>query len=104
MHDFIIKSQQLSQITSQSNQSTGAIFLKSIESTFLEGGFDEPLEGASRDRTRARERNSIPENTGFPAVSSMRNPPLKGIGNVSPEHVHEHDYEHVRVSGRADYL
>ena len=55
-------------------------------------------------RARARERNGIPENPGFPAVSSIRNPPLKGIGNVSIEHVHEHDYEHEHVSGRADYL
>ncbi len=53
-------------------------------------------------RARARERNGIPENPGFPAVSSIRNPHLKGIGNVSIEHVH--DYEHVHVSGRADYL
>ncbi len=52
--------------------------------------------------SRARERNGIPENPGFPAVSSNRNPPLKGIGNVSIEH--EHDYEHGHVSGRADYL
>ena len=52
--------------------------------------------------SRARERNGIPENPGFPAVSSIRNPPLKGIGNVSIEH--EHDYEHGHVSGRADYL
>ncbi len=55
-------------------------------------------------RARARERNGIPENPGFPAVSSIRNPPLKGIGNVSIEHEHEHDYEHGHVSGRADYL
>ncbi len=54
--------------------------------------------------SRARERNGIPENPGFPAVSSIRNPPLKGIGNVSIEHEHEHDYEHGHVSGRADYL
>ena len=40
-------------------------------------------------RARARERNGIPENPGFPAVSSIRNPHLKGIGNVSIEHVHE---------------
>ena len=52
--------------------------------------------------SRARERNGIPENPGFPAFSSIRNPPLKGIGNVSIEH--EHDYEHGHVSGRADYL
>ena len=52
--------------------------------------------------SRARERNGIPENPGFPAVSSNRNPPLKGIGNVSIEH--ELDYEHGHVSGRADYL
>ena len=51
-------------------------------------------------RARARERNGIPENPGFPAVSSIRNPHLKGIGNVSIEH----DYEHGHVSGRADYL
>ena len=31
-------------------------------------------------RARARERNGIPENPGFPAVSSIRNPHLKGIG------------------------
>ena len=55
-------------------------------------------------RARARERNGIPENPGFPTVSSIRNPHLKGIGNVSVEHVHEHDYEHVHVSGRADCL
>ena len=52
--------------------------------------------------SRARERNGIPENPGFPAVSSIRNLHLKGIGNVSIEH--EHDYEHGHVSGRADYL
>ncbi len=52
--------------------------------------------------SRARERNGIPENPGFPAVSSIRNLHLKGIGNVSIEHVH--DYEHVHVFGRADCL
>ena len=50
-------------------------------------------------RARARERNGIPENLGFPAVSSIRNPPLKGI-----EHVHEHDDEHVHDSAKADCL
>ena len=53
-------------------------------------------------RARARERNGIPENPGFPVVSSIQNPHLKGIGNVSIEH--EHDDEHGHVSGRADYL
>ncbi len=55
-------------------------------------------------RARARERNSIPENPGFPAVSSIRNPHLKGIENVSIEHVHEHDDEPVHVSAKADCL
>ncbi len=54
--------------------------------------------------SRARERNGIPENPGFPAVSSIRNLHLKRIGNVSIEHVHVHDYEHVHVFGRADCL
>ncbi len=72
------------------------------ESTFLEGDFDGPLEGAARDR--ARERNGIPENPGFPAVSSIRNLHLKGIGNDSIDHVHVHDYEQVHVFGRTDCL
>ena len=52
-----------------------------------------PWKGRLVSRARARERNGIPEKPGFP---------LKRIGNVSIEHVH--DYEHVHVFGRADCL
>ncbi len=46
-----------------------------------------PWKGRLVSRARARERNGIPEKPGFP---------LKRIGNVSIEHVHDF--------GRADCL